>query len=223
MITSATPGTGHWTLGVDTATDVRVGLARDGEVVGHAEVTDRMQHAEQLVPLVRRVLSAAGLTPYDLDLIVVGLGPGPFTGLRVGIATARMLAAVADVSLWGVCTLDVLARQAHQIVTGPFLVATDARRREVYWARYDATGARTYGPAVDRPADLPELPVVGPATLVHPDLNAVTDGPTRLDAGVLAAMGAALPSAGTEPLYLRRPDATLPGAVKSVLARAERP
>ncbi len=212
-----------WTLGIDTATDVRVGLARDGEAVGRAEVTDRMQHAEQLLPLVRRLLTTAGLSPAHLELIVVGLGPGPFTGLRVGIATARMLAAVADVSLHGVATLDVLARQAREVVSGEFLVATDARRREVYWARYDAAGTRTYGPAVDRPADLPPLPVVGPATLVYPDLAAVPDGPTTLDAGVLAAAGTALPSAGTEPLYLRRPDATLPGAAKSVLARGERP
>jgi tRNA threonylcarbamoyl adenosine modification protein YeaZ len=213
-----------WTLGIDTATDVRVGLARDGAVVDRAEVTDRMQHAEQLLPLVRRVLSAAALVPADLDLIVAGLGPGPFTGLRVGIATARVLATVADVTLRGVCSLDVLARQA--VATGgvdtEFLVATDARRREVYWARYDAVGTRLHGPAVDRPADLPDLPVVGPATAVYPELRALTGGPTTLDAGVLAAAGRTFAAAGSEPLYLRRPDATLPGVAKSVLARAER-
>ena len=154
-------------LALDTATVVNVGLARGTQVLAAATVLDRMAHAEQLMPRVAEVLSDAGVRVADLDRIVVGLGPGPFTGLRVGVVTAQILATVAGIGLHGVCSLDVLAAEyavAHP--TGEFLVATDARRREVYWARYAPArhprrrvrrstartrcrGARRSGPAVD--------------------------------------------------------------------------
>jgi len=149
---------------------------------------------------------------------VVGLGPGPFTGLRVGIATARVLASVVGVPLRGVCSLDVLAAQyaAHQ-PPGSFVVATDARRKEVYWARYDAAGVRLEGPEVSSPDGVPPLPTVGPGAQLYSDRLDAVLGPRVLDPGVLAARGWQLADAGTEPLYLRRPDAALPTRRKSVL------
>lgn len=213
-------------LGLDTASAVSVGLARGPVVLGEASVADRMAHVEQLIPLVRGVLADAGLTVSAVTTIVVGLGPGPFTGLRVGIVTARVLAAVGRAALHGVCSLDVLAAEHVEQATSDFLVATDARRQEVYWARYAADGRRLAGPSVGRPEMLPPLPVIGPAAaLVVPagDRRAVPGGPTRLSAAALAVRGPGLPSAGTEPLYLRRPDATEPGQRKRVLrASAER-
>ena len=205
-------------LAVDTATVVNVGLARGTEVLAVATVADRMAHAEQLTPLVADTLARAGVRVADLDQIVVGLGPGPFTGLRVGVVTAQILATVAGVPLHGVCSLDVLAAEyAAAGPTGSFVVATDARRREVYWAAYDADGTRLSGPAVDRPDAVPRQPTLGPAGDLYPDQLAVVPGPRRLDPGMMAVHGPALPDAGREPLYLRRPDATEPSRPKSVL------
>lgn len=210
-------------LGIDTSTDVRVGLARDGEILARRHIADTRQHVEQLIPLVGEALAEAGATMADLDLICVGLGPGPFTGLRVGIVAAQTLAAVRRIPLHGVCSLDVLA----VAVTGldEFVVAADARRKELYWARY-AQGQRLEGPHVTAPEDLPDLPVVGPGVPAYVDRlgdRPRPAGPDHLDAGLMAALGTDLPSAGTQPLYLRRPDAAEPTRRKSALARMRRP
>jgi tRNA threonylcarbamoyl adenosine modification protein YeaZ len=211
-------------LGLDTATTVAVGLARGTEVLQVAGLADRMAHVEQLVPLVQQCLRAADLRPADLDRIVVGLGPGPFTGLRVGIATAQVLATALGIGWHGVCSLDVLGAQHvrehrdRDQAGRDFVVATDARRREVYWARYTADGVRSDGPRVSPPGDVPRLPTVGPGADLYPDQLAAVPGPRTLDAGVLAAHGLTLADAGREPLYLRRPDATVPTRRKSVLA-----
>jgi tRNA A37 threonylcarbamoyladenosine modification protein TsaB len=97
-------------------------------------------------------------------------------------------------------------------------VATDARRKELYWARYSGTGERLEGPSVGHPDQLPALPVVGPGAGLYPGLD-VADGPRALDPGVLAVRGPRLPDAGSTPLYLRRPDAAVPTRRKSVLVR----
>lgn len=198
-------------LGIDTSATVCAGLARDGEVLATGVVDDTRAHAEQLVPLVQRVVAEAGLAGLDdVDAIAVGVGPGPFTGLRVGVVAAAVLAETLGVGLRGVCSLDVLAHQAVAagLVSSDFVVATDARRKEWYWARYSVRGTeRVAGPFVTAPDQLPDLPRVGP----------VTDTPLALDAGVLAAVAADLPEAGLEPLYLRRPDAEVPTARKSTL------
>ena len=153
--------------------------------------------------------------------VVVGLGPGPYTGLRVGIVTARVLAEIAGARLHGICSLDVIAAQyAIAAPGGEFVVATDARRKEVYWARYAADGSPARRPGGERGRTrCPRLPTVGPGTLLYPDRLEVVDGPTTLDPAVLAAVGPRLADAGVEPLYLRRPDATEPGRRKSVLIR----
>lgn len=210
-------------LGIDTATVVCVGLAVDGRPVGVGQVADRMAHVEQLTPLVRHVCREAGVAVTELTDVVVGLGPGPYTGLRVGIVTARVLAEIAGARLHGVCTLDVIAAEhaAGEVIGegGEFVVATDARRKEVYWARYAAEGTRLEGPSVNPADDVPRLPTIGPGTLLYPDRLQVAAGPTTLDPATLATAGPLLADAGVEPLYLRRPDATEPGRRKSVLAR----
>jgi tRNA threonylcarbamoyl adenosine modification protein YeaZ len=213
---------GQLVLGIDTSTTVNVGLARDGEVLATGSVGDSRAHVEQLMPLVQQCLAEGRRRLRDVDQIVVGLGPGPFTGLRVGIVTAEVLAATLSVPLHGICSLDVLAaQQIHNPVHGDFLVATDARRREVYWARYDPAGRRVDGPHVNPPAELPRLPAVGPAVDLYPDRLLGVPGPRRLDPGVLAAMGPYLPAAGNEPLYLRRADASEPTRRKPVLAHRQ--
>lgn len=198
-------------LAIDTSTDVRVGLAEAGQVLAAEAVTDPRAHAEQLMPLVRRTMVAAGRALADVGQIVVGVGPGPFTGLRVGVVTAQTLGLVLGVPVRGVCSLDAVAAAHATSADGDFVVVSDARRREVYWARYDATGRRTDGPSVGPAAGLPPLPAVGPAA----HLAGGTASP--LDGGVLAFAGPGLPDAGLSPLYLRRPDAEVPAHRKSTL------
>lgn len=209
-------------LGLDTATQVQAGLSDGTDVLASRTFDDPRRHVEQLAPLIAELAADAGVALTELTTIIVGLGPGPYTGLRVGIATARTLGAALGIEVRGVCTLDGLAAQwlrSEQPPTGDFLIATDARRREVYWARYDAAGVRIAGPSVGSPADLPDLPIGGPAGGSYPELAITGGAPTHLDAGVLASVGSRLPDAGIEPLYLRNPDATPPGPRKSVLPK----
>ena len=204
-------------LALDTSTVVNVGLARGDRVLATATVADQMAHVEQLMPLLSECVDAAAVRVADLDQLVVGVGPGPFTGLRVGIVTARMLSYVLRIGLHGVCSLDVLAAQFLGESPDEFVVATDARRREVYWARYSPLGVRLGEPRVSRPSDLPRLPVIGPAADLYADQLQAVPGPRSMDPAVLATTGATLPDAGHEPLYLRHPDATELTRPKSVL------
>ncbi|MCV7409213.1 tRNA threonylcarbamoyladenosine biosynthesis protein TsaB [Mycobacterium florentinum] len=196
-------------LTLDTATPaVTAGIVRlsDHTVLAQQVTVDARAHAERLTPNVLAALDDAGLTMTDLDAVVVGCGPGPFTGLRAGIATAAAYGHALGIPVHGVCSLDAIGA----LTTGDTLVVTDARRREVYWARY-RDGVRTAGPAVNAPAGVDRgaaqavagspahavlfgLPVCEP---VHPT-----------PAGLVAAVSDW--SAGPQPLvalYLRRPDA----------------
>src|ERR1700744_77160 len=110
---------------------------------------DARAHAERLTPNALAALADAGLTMSDLDAVVVGCGPGPFTGLRAGMAAAAAYGHALDIPVHGVCSLDAIGTRT----TGDTLVVTDARRREIYWARYQ-DGVRTEGPAVDAAADV---------------------------------------------------------------------
>lgn len=232
-------------LGIDTSGAVSVAVSDDpagAATTGVRAVTgdDRSRHHDEvLLGLVDEVLASAGAGRGDLTGIVAGRGPGPFTGLRVGLVVSRTLAAVLDIPLYGVCSLDALAHQAAASVLageGPeertIAVALDARRREVYHALYRATpGAlfRTSGPSVSRPADVSaELGVadalVGSGTALYPDLLPATADLAHVDAGHLLQVAALDLAAGvdlssTEPLYLRAPDAAKPTARKSALGR----
>ncbi len=157
---------------------------------------------ELLMPLVTAALADAGATLADLEAVVVGLGPGPYTGLRVGVVTAATLGLALGVPAFGACSLDVWARPGS-------VVATDARRREVFWAGYDGAGDRIDGPYVVRPAEveLAGRPVVGPGATL---LGAPADDrrcPVERLAGLVDLRG---PTAPLVPSYLRRPDAALP-------------
>lgn len=203
-------------LGIDTATAVAAGVARDGGVVAQQTLAGERNHVEQLQPTIDAVLASAGVTYSDLTAIAVGMGPGPFTGLRVGIVTAAVIAEALNLPVHHVCTLDVFAR-AWADAPAEFVVVTDARRREVYWARY-RDGARVEGPMVSDPAKVPALPGAGPAANMCPAVLPATGAPVDLPAGVLAAQAVDLPDVGPVPLYLRRPDATVSTKRKSVLA-----
>ncbi len=203
-------------LAFDTATPAVTVALHDGErVVATSTKVDARRHGELLAPGITAVLDEAWVPRQDITAVAVGVGPGPFTGLRVGLVTARTLGAVLDIPVYGVCTLDVLAVAAVDggAVHEPFLVATDARRKEVYWATYDEHGARIDGPGVARPADLADLasgrPVVGAGARLYPDVFPNAVDPEHPDAGVLAGIVAEERAEllDPEPLYLRRPDA----------------
>ncbi|RMB58359.1 tRNA (adenosine(37)-N6)-threonylcarbamoyltransferase complex dimerization subunit type 1 TsaB [Tessaracoccus antarcticus] len=209
-----------WTLAIDTSHHVAVGLARDGVAVDSEVVTNTRAHGEALMPCVVEVCRRSGLTVADIDEFVVGMGPGPFTGLRVGIAAAATLAHLAGRDLHHVCSLDALALQwrAEDAPT-EFVVASDARRKELYWAHH-RDGARVGEPQVGAPETLPDVPVAGPVPEAMRDrVRFDASGPTTIDAALLAARWSELPEAPSEPYYLRPADATVGGPPKSALPR----
>ncbi|WP_151083279.1 tRNA (adenosine(37)-N6)-threonylcarbamoyltransferase complex dimerization subunit type 1 TsaB [Nocardioides cynanchi] len=210
-------------LAFDTATPyVTVALHDGDDVVAQRRSEQRMKHGEQLAPLIEAVLADAGIVRQDLSAIAVGVGPGPFTGLRVGLVTARTLAFVLELPVYGVCSLDVLAVEAahgSSPIGTDFLVATDARRKEVYVASYDDGGRRIDGPDVLRPGDAATaVPVVGEGAELYPDAFPDRRGPSLPSAGWLAhAVAEELVELhDPEPMYLRRPDAVAPGIPKRV-------
>jgi len=212
-------------LALDTATPSVTVALHDGSAVlaSQTEVTAR-RHGELLAAMIDRVLAAAGAGRADLEAVAVGTGPGPYTGLRAGLVTARVLASALNLPLAGVCTLDVIAREAAPAAAGrEFIVATDARRKEVYWARYTPDGQRVEGPAVTVPADVDgaACPVAGEGAVLYPELAGCPIPPRYPDAARLAEIAAELlaahaPPEPAEPLYLRRPDAREPGKPKRV-------
>lgn len=209
-------------LAFDTATPLVSVALHDGDDVVAERVSARpMKHGEQLAPLISQVLDDADITRQDLSAIAVGAGPGPFTGLRVGLVTARTLGFVLHLPVHAVCSLDVLAVEAAatQAVTGDFLVATDARRKEVYVAAYSLDGTRLTGPEVQKPADAAtSAQVVGEGAMLYPESFPNPAGPQRPSAGWLArtVVGERAQLLEPEPLYLRRPDAATPSRPKKV-------
>jgi tRNA threonylcarbamoyl adenosine modification protein YeaZ len=210
-------------LAFDTATPaVTVALHDGDQIVAAQGAIDARRQGELLVPFIDRALRSAGAGRGDLTAIAVGTGPGPYTGLRAGLVTARVLGSALRLPVDGVCTLDIIAA-AVTAPGGEFLVATDARRKELYWARYSAAGERISGPQVCPATDLEAggLPVAGEGALLYPELGAEPIGPRYPDAADLAAISAkriasGIPPAPSEPLYLRRPDAREPGQRKRV-------
>lgn len=204
-------------LALDTATEAVGAAVLDtaaDRVVGRAAHLGPAAHGEQLAPLVAQALAEAGVAPGDVAVIGVGRGPGPFTGLRVGLVHAAVLGWALGIPVRGVCSLDVLAAQAvADGVAEEFLVATDARRREVYWARYGPDGARLLGPAVGPPdaIDGRDVPAVGNGAARHPGHFPGHREPLHPDPAVLARLVAGQLRDGSPaeiaPLYLRRPDA----------------
>lgn len=211
-------------LALDTATSAVTVALHDGtSVVASSSQVDARRHGELLLPAVDRVLTESGLRLDAVTGIVAGVGPGPYTGLRVGLMTADTFGLALGVPVYGLCTLDGLAYASD--IQGPFVVATDARRKEVYWARYSDSRTRVGGPAVDRPAEIAEavagLPAVGAGALLYPDTFPDVYEPENVSAAALASLAAERLAKGEElpvprPLYLRRPDAQVPKNYKVV-------
>jgi tRNA threonylcarbamoyl adenosine modification protein YeaZ len=195
------------------------------------------RHGELLAPLIAEVLAQAGATPSELTAIGVGLGPGPFTGLRVGIVTAKAMGDALSIPVYGECSLDIIASElggwAYDDDTDSeleFVVMSDARRKQVYWARYSYPGYRIDGPEINTPVDLAETlrgqvrHLGGHGATMYADAFAdftVTDRAAYPSAATLAdrVIGKAIrnePGDDLTPLYLRRPDAQPPGRPKQV-------
>jgi tRNA threonylcarbamoyl adenosine modification protein YeaZ len=199
-------------------------------------------HAERLMPLVLAALADSERRLAEVEAVVVGLGPGPFTGLRVGVATAQALGDALDIAVYGVGSHDAVARAHLDGVggetTGEFLVVTDARRREVYLSVYSAKGRRLFGPVPISPASVSGALAdnrLSPASMIGAGTPLLTGQAGLESVSAISAVGristglalaaarslltGAVPGPLT-PLYLRRPDATEPGARKSVLGRS---
>ena len=202
------------------------------QVVSEAFAVDARRHGELLTPMIAKVLADAGASRADLTAVAVGVGPGPYTGLRVGVVTARVLAAVLGIPVYGVCTLDIIAAE---VPSSPrdFGVATDARRKEVYWARYGPAGERVEGPLVGSASSIPDaagMAVAGTGGQLYPEAFGEAIAPAYPQARTLCEIVARqlgdapgevadtppVQLLAAEPLYLRRPDAREPGPPKRV-------
>ncbi|GAA2110616.1 MULTISPECIES: tRNA (adenosine(37)-N6)-threonylcarbamoyltransferase complex dimerization subunit type 1 TsaB [Kocuria] len=222
-------------LSLDSSSIASAALTRNGEVLAEFATQDTRSHAEALAPAVYNLLGQVDLEPSQLTSILVGTGPGPFTGLRAGLVSARTFGFVWNLPVHGMCSLDALAHRAAQsTVDGTeFLVATDARRKELYWGRYvtheDGHGrfaVSLNGPQVTAPEELPKLPIYGYGAGLYSDHlpYAVADStdwqPTAADlsraAWALQERGTEL-STDTSPLYLRESDAKVPVQRKKAL------
>jgi tRNA threonylcarbamoyl adenosine modification protein YeaZ len=189
-------------------------------IVASSVTVDARAHGELLAPAIASCLAQVDLAPAGVDAVVVGLGPGPFTGLRVGLVTAAVFAEACGIPAYGVCSLDAIAMGLD---ARSLLVATDARRREVYWARY-AHGVRVEGPCVDRPTSLTvrESVMAGAGARLYEDVLGLPlldmDYPSPLALALCAAdrIRSHAPTEALTPLYLRRPDAVAPGPAKQV-------
>ena len=221
-------------LAIDTATSAITVALHDGErVLAESSTLDPRRHGEYLAPAMTEVLARAGRTAADVGAVVSGTGPGPFTGLRVGIVTARTFAFARGIPVFGVCSLDALAHQAWLEdaagVGQSCVVATDARRKEVYWARYDVTpqGVMRIGEPMVAKAEaiageVSGLPVIGRGAALYAESFGPRLGPLDVSAGAIADLAARRLASGVElprpePMYLRRPDATPQPPRKSAL------
>jgi tRNA threonylcarbamoyl adenosine modification protein YeaZ len=166
-------------LAIDTASSrTIVGIIEDGKVLFEGFHEGATEHGFAITELVTKALE---ICPKP-DQVVVGMGPGPFTGLRVGITFAHSFALAREIPVIGVCSLDAI-----EIKESEYTVAIDARRKEIYWAKYK-DGLRISGPAVSKPAEVDNFIIDQ-----HPDLKKLVALSTSQNI--------------TEPMYLRRPDA----------------
>ena len=202
-------------LGIDTSTPLVSVALVDTELIVRRDLMANNAHGEVLAAVVDDVFRAAGRAVGDLGAIGVGLGPGPFTGLRVGIVTAAAMSDAANVPAFGMCSLDTIV--AGDVDNEPYAVMTDARRRQVYWAVYDGTSNRIEGPEINTPDELAVhlrgriRRIIGPAAeqVVWPDA-------ARLASHARRCLERGQSPDPLTPMYLRRPDAREPGPRKKV-------
>ena len=195
-------------LALDTSQGTSVAVLIDGEVAAEAEDSNPMRHAENIGTLIARCIEQAGVMPTEISDVAVGVGPGPFTGLRVGIAAAKMFAAGSMAKLHGVGSLDAIAFELG--LEEPTLVISDARRSEVYFALFQAKSPngvpqRLQVPAVAKQAQVESnLQSQGkPYELVQRPVSAASIG--------LLAIAMLSEGLNPEPIqanYLREPDAS---------------
>ncbi|HEV7949858.1 MAG TPA: tRNA (adenosine(37)-N6)-threonylcarbamoyltransferase complex dimerization subunit type 1 TsaB [Glaciihabitans sp.] len=206
-------------LAIDTSAGTSVAVVdRDLGILAELTEFDTRRHAEVIGDLIAEALEAAGIRPSQLSGVAVGMGPGPFTGLRVGIAAARAFAFGAGKPVVPVVSHDAIAMTELAQTPGPLLVVTDARRREVYWSAYsglDEQGlpVRSAGPALTRPDDL------AAAVPNYENYRRLDEAPVHGSAIGLLAEGLYLhrrPFASNEALYLRSPDVTPSAGPKRV-------
>jgi len=197
-------------LAIDTSAGTSVALVDAGRVLAEAAESGTRRHAEAIGMLLRQALGDAGIRPSDVDGVVAGMGPGPFTGLRVGIAAARAFAFGIGVPVHPVVSHDAIAWGCTERI----LVVTDARRREVAWSLYDPNLIRVEGPVLAERGEgfdgivgrHPGVPILDPEEVSAASLGLVAE--------FLLAEGR--PLGPDQPLYLRPPDVTLPGPLKTV-------
>jgi tRNA threonylcarbamoyl adenosine modification protein YeaZ len=200
-------------LAIDTSAGTSVAvIAPDGRILAEVGTPDTMRHAEVIGTMITDALAEAMVSARELTAVIAGMGPGPFTGLRVGIAAARVFALGAGIPLMPMVSHDAVAWQQKAAgATGKIMVVTDARRKEVFFSDYDLDAAlphREFGPALAKPDALPRPEV---RRVVAAEIPAGSLGAAAAD---LAAAG--LPLAADEALYLRSPDVTMPTGVKRV-------
>lgn len=169
-----------FTLAIDTSTSrTCVGIIEDSQLLWSGFKDGATAHGPALPALVQEAIKGR-----RIDEVVVGMGPGPFTGLRIGIAFAQSFALAREIPVRGICSLDAIAAQVND---KDFIVTVDARRKEVYWARY-IDGVRKGEPAVNFPIDVSGAEIY---SNLYPHLLSMV----------------ALTGDITEPIYLRHPDA----------------
>lgn len=202
-------------LAIDTSVGVSVALVDETVVINELSVDSHGVQGEKTTALIAELLHTSGREVNDVSDVVVGVGPGPFTGLRVGIATAQAFAFARKIPVVGICSLDGIGLSQER----PCVVVTDARRKEVYWAHYD--GLRVSGPSVATPetllANYPQANYVGPGLGIY--LHVFSGQLLSLNASNLVYVARRFPDLHLPltPLYLRNPDAVEPTSRKSVL------
>lgn len=202
-------------LAIDTSAGVSVAVLRSDDELTQSQAVDHGMQGELTADLISQVVAESGLEISEITDVVVGVGPGPFTGLRVGLVTAAVFAHARNIPIHGICSLDAIAFDYAK----PCVVVTDARRKELYWARYE--DKRIGEPQVSKPEDLlaqfPDTEFVGPGAQLYPD--SISGSVVELKAGSLAKLFASGSAqlVDVSPMYLRKPDAVEPTTRKSVL------
>ena len=202
-------------LAIDTSVGVSVAILRSNGELTQSQAVDHGMQGELTAELISQVVANSGIEISEITDVVVGVGPGPFTGLRVGLVTAAVFAHARGIPIQGICSLDAIAFD----YTKPCVVVTDARRKELYWARYE--DKRIGEPQVSKPEDLlaqfPDSEFVGPGAQLYPDF--ISGKVSELKAGSLAKLFATGTAqlVDVSPMYLRKPDAVEPTTRKSVL------
>ena len=203
-------------LAIDTSVGISVAVHDDTELLSELTTNEHGVQGELIAQYIQDALSGAYVSPSEITAVVVGVGPGPFTGLRVGIASAGAFALARNIPIHGYCSLDALGISTR----GDCVVVSDARRKELYWAHY-RDGERIQGPAVNAPIDIvsqfPNTSFVGPAANLYPEV--LSGEVQQLRAGNLAQLFTQGKGQIHEvvPMYLRKPDAAEPTGRKQVL------